>query len=486
MRRGPVFRRDDTSLYHILCLFSERMTKPSRILVCDDDLAIRSSLKFLLTKSGYEVELAAAPEEILNKVRQGDFSLVLLDMNFSMTITGDEGLEILQKIRLLKPAIPVILITAWGSVELAVKGIKLGAADFITKPWNNQQLLKIAETSIALSGNLNYSHISDDPGSRKPGFPGIIGKDPKLLEILEMVRRVGPTHAPVLITGESGTGKELIAGALHQFSSRHSGPFVKVNLGGLSSSLFESEMFGHKKGAYTDAVADRTGRFEMAHKGTIFLDEIGELDLTSQIKLLRVLQDQTFERLGDSQTISVDVRVISATNRNLIHQADQGLFREDLLYRINLIQIEIPPLRQRRDDIPLLAEYFADKAVSVYNLPVKRFSANGMEWLCSQHWNGNIRELKNIVERTVLLSPVEVITADDFLLATRTGVPEPPESRPHKGPVMTLEQTESDMIRYALTDYGDNLTKVAKKLGISRQTLYRKMEKLGIHPGHEE
>jgi two-component system NtrC family response regulator len=462
------------------------MQKSSRILVCDDDLAVRSSLKFLLTKAGYEVECAAEPIEITRKIRQVDFSLVLLDMNFSMTITGDEGLEILQKIRILKPGVPVILITAWGSVELAVKGIKLGAADFVTKPWNNLQLLKIIETSIALSYNLNNLYNSDDPGSRKSGFPGIIGKDPKLLEILDMVRRVAPTHAPVLITGESGTGKEMIAEALHQHSNRTMGPFMKVNLGGLSASLFESELFGHKKGAFTDAKADRAGRFELANTGTIFLDEIGELDLTSQVKLLRVLQDQTFERLGDSHTISVDVRVISATNRNLYHQVEKGLFREDLLYRINLIQIEMPPLRKRKEDIPLLAGYFAEKATSAYKLPEKEISSGADDWLREQPWQGNIRELKNIVERTVLLSAGDRITEDDFNLAFRSGKSSSTERGQHPGPLKTLEEMEKDMILRAIVDYGDNLTKVAEKLGISRATLYRKMEKYGIRQSHEE
>ncbi|HBB92661.1 MAG: sigma-54-dependent Fis family transcriptional regulator [Bacteroidetes bacterium GWF2_49_14] len=462
------------------------MTTPLRILVCDDDLAIRSSLSFLLTKAGYEVESAATPEEIILKVRQQEFSLVVLDMNFSLTITGDEGLELLQKIRLLKPQCPVILITAWGSVELAVKGIKLGAADFITKPWNNLQLLKIIGTSIALAGSQGPHKDSGDTRHRDPGFPGIIGRDPKMLDILDVVRRVAPTDAPVLISGESGTGKELIAGALHQLSNRSKGPFVKVNLGGLPSSLFEAEMFGHIKGAFTDALADRTGRFEMAHKGTIFLDEIGELDLTSQVKLLRVLQDQTFERLGDSHTIGVDVRVITASNRNLVRQVAQGLFREDLLYRINLIQIELPPLRQRRSDIPLLAAHFAEKAAESFKIPGKQISAEGMDWLCQQPWPGNIRELRNMTERTVLLSAGEVIQAGDFEAASRSGNQPVTISPQPMGPVKTLEETEKDMILHALADFGDNLTKVAGKLGISRTTLYRKMEKYGIHAGHEE
>lgn len=462
------------------------MTKPSRILVCDDDPAIRSSLKFLLIKSEYEVDLAEAPEEILSKIRHNNYSLVLLDMNYSMTISGDEGLELLQKIRFLKSDIPVILITAWGSVELAVKGIKLGAADFITKPWNNLQLIKIIETSITLSDRPAHRINSGESGSQNPGFSGMIGKDPKLMEIMDVVRRVAPTHAPVLVTGESGTGKELIAEAIHRLSTRTKKPFIKVNLGGLSSSLFESELFGHKKGAYTDAVADRTGRFEMANKGTIFMDEIGELDLTSQVKLLRVLQDQTFERLGDSNTLSVDVRVICASNRNLIQQVEKGLFREDLLYRINLIQIEIPPLRQRREDIPLLASYFAEKAATAYQLNAKQISSEGIEWLCEQTWNGNIRELKNIVERTILLSKGDRISAEDFTLAFQSGNQGSSGEYVSSRSVKTLEETEKQMILNALTDFGDNLTRAAKKLGISRTTLYRKMEKFQIHPDNEK
>jgi DNA-binding NtrC family response regulator len=462
------------------------MEKPSGILVCDDDLAVRSSLKFLLTKSGYEVDVAATPEEILGKIRQSSYSLVLLDMNFSMTITGDEGLELLQKIRVLQPGVPVILITAWGSVELAVKGIKLGAADFVTKPWNNLQLLKTIETCIALSIDPVGQTGGKSNGSRRTGFPDIIGEDPKLIEILDIVHRVAPTHAPVLISGESGTGKELIAEALHCHSNRSKGPFVKVNLGGLSSNLFESEMFGHTRGAYTDALADRTGRFELAHQGTIFLDEIGELDLTSQVKLLRVLQDQTFERLGDSHAITVDVRVICATNRDLSQQVARGLFREDLLYRINLIQIEMPPLRQRRGDIPALSEYFAGQAARTYHLPAKKISPDGLEWLGQQPWSGNIREMKNLLERTVLLSASDSLSAGDFIEANRSGKPKTGGVEINTGPVKTLEETEKEMILRAIQDYGNNLTLVSTKLAISRATLYRKMEKYGIRQNHEE
>ncbi len=273
-------------------------------------------------------------------IRESDFDLVLLDMNFSLSINGEEGIDLLRKIKILKPETPVILMTAWASVELAVRGIKLGASDFVTKPWNNIQLLKIIETSITLSGNRSLpTNITVNKRDKLPEFEEIIGEDPKLLEILEIIKRVAPTHAPVLITGESGTGKELIASAIHQYSSRKAKPFIKVNLGGIPPSLFESEMFGYKKGAFTDAKSDHAGRFEKANNGTIFLDEIGDLDPSSQVKLLRVLQDQTFERLGDPNSITVDVRILSATNHDLYSLAGKGLFREDLLYRINLIQI---------------------------------------------------------------------------------------------------------------------------------------------------
>jgi len=361
------------------------MIMSRRILVCDDDDAVRSSLGFMLTKAGYTTNFAFSPDYIIKYISETDFNLVLLDMNFSVSINGEEGIELLRKIKILKPAIPVILITAWASVELAVRGIKLGASDFITKPWNNVQLLQIIETSITLSANHGEEPTSIlNKREKLIEFQAIIGEDSKLIEILEIIKRVAPTHAPVLITGESGTGKELIASAIHQYSKRKSKPFVKVNLGGITASLFESEMFGYRKGAFTDAKSDHTGRFERANKGTIFLDEIGDLNFTSQVKLIRVLQDQTFEPLGDPNSITVDVRILSATNHNLYSLVKKGSFREDLIYRINLIQIEVPPLRQRINDIPLLAGYFVGQAVKTYSLPVKTISRKANEWLCEQ------------------------------------------------------------------------------------------------------
>ena len=458
------------------------MIKSHRILVCDDDDAVRSSLGYLLSKAGYTPFFASKPEDITRYVEESDFSLVLLDMNFSLSINGDEGIELLKKIKNLKHRVPVILITAWGSVELAVQGIKLGASDFVTKPWNNVQLLKIIETSISLSNNIGSADKQKEssPKSERPSeFESIIGNDPKLIEILDIIKRVATTHAPVLITGESGTGKELIASAIHQFSTRKNNPFIKVNLGGIPASLFESEMFGYRKGAFTDARNDYTGRFEKANKGTIFLDEIGDLNFTSQVKLLRVLQDQTFERLGDPNSITVDVRILSATNHNLYSQVKKGTFREDLLYRINLIQIEVPPLRQRTSDIPVLAKYFINNAVKAYSLPVKYLSGSANEWLCNQLWPGNVRELKNIIERSLLLSKGDQIKPEDFI-AAQIPVQNPSTS------FHTLDEMEKQMIISTIEECHGNLSRTAEKLGIGRATLYRKMEKHGIQTEKNE
>jgi two-component system NtrC family response regulator len=463
------------------------MIMPHRILVCDDDAAVRSSLGFLLVKAGYEPICVSTPSDIMNKIRESDFALVLLDMNYSLTINGEEGIELLRKMKLLKPEIPVILMTAWGSVELAVKGMKLGASDFVTKPWSNIHLLKIIETSISLSeGQGNGVNSTGHLLSDKPEFKGIIGKDPGLLEILGVIKRVAPTHAPVLITGESGTGKELIATAIHQLSPRKDNPFIKVNLGGIPSSLFESEMFGYRKGAFTDAKSDHTGRFEKADNGTIFLDEIGDLTHPSQVKLLRVLQDQTFERLGDSNSMTVDVRVLSATNHDLYALVESGSFREDLFYRINLIHIEVPPLRKRSSDIPVLAGYFTEEAIRAYSHDKKIISPEGLEWLINQEWPGNVRELKNVIERTVLLTTGDQITANDFIMAMRAG--RNPDIRQGKRTQTrgTLGEMEKTMIAKLIEECGGNLSKASEELGISRTTLYRKMGKYGIQTDSDE
>jgi DNA-binding NtrC family response regulator len=455
-----------------------------RILVCDDDDAVRSSLGYLLSKSGYLPNFASKPADIIKYVSDAPFDLILLDMNFSHSINGEEGIDLLQKIKIMKPGTPVILMTAWASVELAVRGIKLGASDFVTKPWNNIQLLKIIETSIALSSHSlkNEASLQGKKREKTPEFEAIVGNDPRLVEILDVIKRVASTHAPVLITGESGTGKELIASAIHQYSTRNTKPFVKVNLGGIPAGLFESEMFGYRKGAFTDAKSDNAGRFEKANRGTIFLDEIGDLNFSSQVKLLRVLQDQTFERLGDPDSITVDVRILSATNHDLYAQVRKGSFREDLLYRINLIQIEVPPLRKRADDIPILAEFFIEHAAKVYSIPERNLSNDAKDWLRSQPWPGNVRELKNILERTLLLAKGEEIKPDDFLAALKPGQAERSLGLTNG----TLDEMEKQMIISAIEECGGNLTRSSEKLGISRATLYRKMERHGIQTDRNE
>lgn len=453
------------------------MQNKCRILVADDDHAVRSSLNFLLSKHGYRVELASTPEEILNQVREKTFDLVLLDMNYSFENSGTEGLDLIKKIRVFQDSAPIVLITAWGSVELAVKGIKAGAHDFLTKPWNNRMLLNTIETAIDLG---RQNETSEDPRREELDagfdFSNIVGHDPGLLSVLKRISRIAATNAPVLITGESGTGKEEVAAAIHRNSHRKHKPFIKVNLGGLPLSLFESEMFGHKKGAFTDAHSDRQGRFAMADGGTIFLDEIGELDLTSQVKLLRVLQEQSFEALGSSETINVDIRVICATNRNLPEMVSAGLFREDLYYRINLIHLEVPPLRERPIDIPDLAEAFLARVADKYDLKEKTISENGRAWLLQQAWPGNVRELKNLIERASLLHNKPALDKNAFTEALQAGG-KSKETPTRPIPLRTLEQVEEEAIRKALATCGNNLSKAAAMLGITRATLYRKIEK---------
>ncbi len=335
------------------------------ILIVDDDPSVTASLGLLLKRHGHPTRAARSREEALAVLREAEVDLVLQDMNFSRATTGEEGLELLGRIRRLRPRLPVILITAWGSIALAVEGMKAGAADFVTKPWSNAQLLQAVETALSLArqgeaGDGKGAPASRDELDRRFDFRGMIGAEPRFLKLLELIGRVAPTDASVLITGESGTGKELVAEAIHRNSRRKEGPFVKVNLGGISSTLFESEMFGHVKGAFTDARADRKGRFEIADRGTIFLDEIGEVDPAAQVKLLRVLQDRSYEALGSSLPRTVDVRVVSATNRDLAERVAAGAFREDLLYRLNLIALRLPALRERRGDVPLLARHFLD------------------------------------------------------------------------------------------------------------------------------
>ncbi len=445
------------------------------ILIVDDDIAIRHSLGLMLKRARYDVEAVASPGEAMEIVRATTPQLILMDMNFSLTTSGDDGIELLQKVKIFCPDTPVILITAWGSIDLAVRGMRAGAFDFITKPWNNVVLMQRIETALSLSHSKEAVNVQQKEDAFDRSL--IIGRSKAITDVLSTIERIAKTNASVLITGESGTGKELIAETIHRNSRRAKNSFVKVNLGGISHTLFESEMFGHKKGAFTDASSDRVGRFELADKGTIFLDELGELDLACQVKLLRVLQEQTFEVLGDSRPRKVDIRVVCATNADLTKMVAERTFREDLYYRINLITLHLPPLRERREDIPLLVRHFASLAAQNNSLPKIDIADEAMEYLMRQPFPGNVRELKNLVERAILMSGKNRLTTDDFRLAIDVSST---LSKTIATTALTLDEAERIRITEAMEKYGGNMTQVAASLGISRQALYRRLEKYGL------
>ena len=441
------------------------------ILIVDDDRAVRSSIGLVLRRAGYDTEGAASPDEALEIMRSPEApQLIIMDMNFSRTTTGEEGLHLLRQSRILLPDVPVILLTAWGSIQLAVEGMKAGAFDFMTKPWNNRVLLQQVATALSLGT------VDREPQSTAGSFDrnGIIGGSGSLKAVLDMAERVAPTDAPVLILGENGTGKELIAQAIHRNSRRASSPMVTVNIGGVPGPLFESEMFGYVKGAFTGAVTDRPGRFEEADRGTIFLDEIGDLDPTSQVKLLRVLQQHTFERLGENRTRKVDLRVVCATNADLPALVAAGKWREDLYYRINLVTLRLPPLRERREDIAPLARHFLREVSIRDGRSVPEISHDALRLLEQLPYPGNIRELRNMVESAYILGGGTRIEASAF-----AGVTVRPDTPAGGG---TLADMERQAIVETLTRYGGNLSKAALALGITRQALYRRMEKFGILP----
>lgn len=445
------------------------------ILIVDDDIAIRHSLGLMLKRARYEVEAVASPREALDVVRRQTPQLILMDMNFSLTTSGDDGIELLKKVKVFCPDTPVILITAWGSIDLAVRGMRAGAFDFITKPWNNVVLMQRIETALSLAPG--GKPLGPEPIEKPFDRSLIVGRSRALTDILSTIERIAKTNASVLITGESGTGKELIAETIHRNSRRAKNAFVKVNLGGISHTLFESEMFGHKKGAFTDASADRVGRFELADGGTIFLDELGELDLACQVKLLRVLQEQTFEVLGESRPRKVDIRVVCATNADLAKMVAERTFREDLYYRVNLITLHLPPLRERREDIPLLVRHFVALSAKNNNLQKIVIADEAMDYLMRQPFPGNVRELKNLVERAILMSGKSLLTAEDFRLANDI-LPQP--MKLEATATMTLDEAERLRIVEAMARHEGNLTQVAASLGISRQALYRRLEKYGL------
>jgi len=453
------------------------------ILIIDDDRSVTASLSLLLKQAGHASRVAASPDEALAILRAEPCQLVVQDMNFSRRTSGDEGLELLTAIKSAHPQLPVILITAWGSISLAVEGMKRGATDFVTKPWTNQHLLQTLETTLGVTA------ARPRPDEAIPGreeldaqydFGDLLGSDRQMLRILNLIGRIAATDASVLITGESGTGKELVADAIHRNSRRADRPFVKVNLGGIATTLFESEMFGHVRGAFTDARADRKGRFEVAHGGTIFLDEIGDLDPAAQVKLLRVLQDRTYEVLGSSQKRTVDVRIIAATNRNLTDMVGRGDFREDLLYRINLIPIHLPPLRDRRDDVPVLATRFLQTMAAIYRREPLSLTEDARRWLQGQAWPGNVRQLRQWIERAVLVSSGDCLSVDDFSASVAMETREPASDMLPPVGSMTMDEIERGMIQKALKHHGRNVSRVADALGLSRAALYRRLEKYEI------
>jgi DNA-binding NtrC family response regulator len=449
------------------------------ILIIDDDKAIRASLSLLLMHNGFLSIEANTPAEANQVLERKEITLILLDLNFSIETNGYEGIEALKNIKSRYPKIPVILITAWGHMSLAIEGMKAGAYDFINKPWDNDYLIDSIRGILRNNetGIKSYDRKSID---KKYNFDIIIGGDKQLISVLKTIGRVSNTDAPVLILGESGTGKELIAEALHQNSQRKNKPFVKVNLGGIPANLFESEMFGHKKGAFTDAYTDRIGRFDPAEDGTIFLDEIGELDLNCQVKLLRVLQDKKFEILGTSVTKSMNARIVCATNKNLKMLVERGEFREDLYYRINLITVYLPPLRERKEDIPLLINYFLNNLKKLYQRPYLSISEETIDWLKAQPWKGNIRELKNLVESTILVNEKDTLTLQAFKKqALSFSAPQSSEIN-YISEGMTIEEVEITLIKRAMLLYNNRITKAAQILGLSRNALYRRLEKYRI------
>lgn len=448
---------------------------PYKILIIDDDIAVCSSLQLLLRKHHFTTLTIQHPSLINETITKFNPDLILLDMNFTIDTSGKQGLKALSNILSLRPDQLIILMTGWATVQLAVEGMKLGAKDFIAKPWDNHVLVNSIKDILAL---FFHQEIKND-GAKTESI--IIGKSIAITDLLDIATKVAVTDANVLITGESGTGKELLAEYIHANSKRQQYPFVKVNLGGISESLFESEMFGHRKGAFTDAFTDRIGRFEKANKGTIFLDEIAELNPSSQVKLLRVLQEKTYEILGSSDVSRSDFRTISATNQDIPSLIQVGQFREDLFYRINLIHLHIPSLRERREDIPLLVNTFIHKIALAYGFAEPIVTEKATIWLAQQSFPGNIRQLKNIVERTLLLNiGKEKLDIQDF--EKNFNVQSPSQNMimlPEVGKISLID-LEKEMIKKALLHNDHSISKTAISLGITRSSLYRRLEKYQI------
>ena len=446
------------------------------VLVADDQTDVLEALRLLLKGHGFDTETVASPGAVLSALEKRDYDALLLDMNYARdTTSGREGLDLLHKLQGLEPDLPVIVMTAWGSVEGAVEAMRRGARDYIEKPWDNARLMTILGTQVELGRALRRARRleSENRLLRRDHLPKLIADSPKMKPILQLMERVGPSDANVLITGEHGTGKELVAQWLHASSVRAQKPFIPVNMGGLSEGLFESELFGHVKGAYTDAKTDRVGRFELADGGTIFLDEIGNVPMAQQAKLLRVIQTGDVERVGQSKARHVDVRVLSATNAQLQDEVAAGRFREDLLFRLNTIELQLPALRERREDIPTLAVHFLRRHATRYRKQLAGFDVGAMQVLLEHSWPGNIRELDHAIERAVLLAQGETVRAID--LALRGAGPAATRLED-----LTLEEVERLLIQKALSRYEGNVSRAAQALGLSRSALYRRIAAYGL------
>jgi DNA-binding NtrC family response regulator len=450
----------------------------ARVLVADDQPDVLQALRLLLKAEGCEIDTATSPAAVLSAVEARDFDVAIIDLNYARdTTSGQEGLSLLSKLQALDTPMPVVVMTAWGTVDLAVEAMRRGARDFIQKPWENERVLAVVRTQVELARALRRSQrleaenrVLRDQGEKRPL---LIAESPAMRPVLELIARVGPADANVLLTGENGTGKGTVAQSLHAVSSRGARSLVTVNAGGLSEGLFESELFGHVKGAFTDAKSDRVGRFELAEGGTLFLDEIANITLNLQAKLLRVLETGEFERVGSSRTRRANVRIISATNADLNAEVAAGRFRQDLLFRLNTIEIPLPPLRDRREDIPLLAKHFLAQHAQRYRKRLAGFDASAMQLLLDHAWPGNVRELDHAIERAVLMAQGEQVQGRDLGLRTSRDATTRIED-------MSLEDVEGFLIKKALARYDGNVSQAAKALGLSRSALYRRLQRFGL------
>src|SRR5467141_419986 len=447
-----------------------------RVLLADDQADIRDALRLLLKREGYETQAVASPAEALNTIESREFDAVLMDLNYARdTTSGQEGLDLLTRIQMLDSTLPVIVMTAWSSIEIAVEAMRRGARDFVQKPWENTRMLAILRTQIDLRQALRQASRLEAENRilRAESRPTFLAKSPAMAPVLELIGQIGPSDANVLITGEHGTGKEVVARTLHALSARATKPMVTVNTGGLAEGVFESELFGHVKGAFTDARTDRIGRFELAEGGTIFLDEIGNVPLREQAKLLRVIESGEIERVGSSRTKHVDVRVISATNADLQAACNSGQFREDLLFRLNTVEVHLPALRDRREDLPALTGHFLSHFASRYRRQIKGIDPSALRVLLQYSWPGNVRELEHAMERAVLMCRSDQIQPGDLGIGMQRSQAQNLED-------LSLEAVESILIRKALQRFQGNVSQAAEALGLSRGALYRRMEKYGL------